>query len=169
MFIKSLFTRPVTITDAYERARSLHWLYVFSPIALIIVAYFLKNSVVGEGIVTMDPQTYNMLYYIAWLLVFVVALIVFLVAPRRSSPIVIATKSVATSKEVFLNELQSGQQATSGWINSIATVGFVLFLFNGNLLDFVVFTAITLLFFLLTFPRFKQWEDAARIITPQLT
>jgi len=45
---------------------------------------------------------------------------------------------------------------------SVAVLGLVLFLLNGNSMDFYIFMVISLGFFYLFFPKYEQWEERLR-------
>ncbi len=72
--------------------------------------------------------------------------------PLRNSP---ATARFAPE----VQRLVSSSVVTYALCESVAMYGLVLFLIQGNTGDFYLFLAVSLFYFIVTFPRYGNWEE----------
>ncbi|MFA4903996.1 MAG: hypothetical protein WC600_14780 [Desulfobaccales bacterium] len=101
-----------------------------------------------SGFAQLSPQTASLLKYIFLALAaaqFVIIKVVQKILPARS-----------------LDNLPQAAIVTFALCESVAIFGLVLFLLNGNALDFYVFMVISLGYFYLFFPKYEQWEQMVK-------
>jgi hypothetical protein len=105
-----------------------------------------------HGFAQLPPQTASLLRYIFLALAaaqFVIIKLVQKIVPARS-----------------LDNLPQAAIITFALCETVAIFGLVLFLLNGDGLDFYVFMVISLGYFYLFFPKYEHWEQMVHAATP---
>jgi hypothetical protein len=82
---------------------------------------------------------------------------IFLVLAAAQYIIIKVMQKLILAKSV--DNLPQAAIVTFALCETVAVFGLVLFLLNGNGLDFYVFMVISLGFFYLFFPKYEQWEE----------
>ena len=100
------------------------------------------------GFTTLDPGTVALIKY------------VFLALAAAQFVVIKAVQRILTAGSV--EKLSLTAIITFALCESVAVLGLVLFLLNGNSMDFYVFMVISLGFFYLFFPKYEQWEERVR-------
>jgi hypothetical protein len=100
------------------------------------------------GFSTLDPSTVDLIKY------------VFLALAAAQFGIIKAVQKILSAGSV--EKLSLTAIITFALCESVAVLGLVLFLLNGNSLDFYIFMVISLGFFYLFFPKYEQWEERVR-------
>ena len=104
------------------------------------------------GFATLDPGTVALIKY------------VFLALAAAQFVVIKTVQKILSAGSV--ERLSLTAIITYALCESVAILGLVLFLLNGNSLDFYVFMVISLGFFYLFFPKYEQWEEAVKAADP---
>lgn len=100
------------------------------------------------GFSTLDPGTADLIKYI------------FLALAAAQFFIIKALQKILSAHSV--EKLSLTAIITFALCESVAVLGLVLFLLNGNSMDFYIFMVLSLGFFYLFFPKYEQWEERLR-------
>ena len=100
------------------------------------------------GFSTLDPGTVALIKY------------AFLAPAAAQFGIIKALQKILPTRSV--ENLSLAAIITFTLCESVAVLGLVLFLLNGNSMDFYIFMVISLGFFYLFFPKYEQWEERVR-------
>lgn len=103
------------------------------------------------GFSTLAPQTVDLIKY------------AFLALAAVQFFIIKALRKILPAHSV--EKLSLTAIITFALCESVAVLGLVLFLLNGNSMDFYIFMVISLGFFYLFFPKYEQWEERVRADT----
>ena len=100
------------------------------------------------GFSTLDPGTVDLIKY------------VFLALAAAQFGLIKALQKILPTRSV--ENLSTVAIITFALCESVGILGLVLFLLNGNSMDFYIFMVISLGFFYLFFPKYEQWEERVR-------
>jgi F0F1-type ATP synthase membrane subunit c/vacuolar-type H+-ATPase subunit K len=100
------------------------------------------------GFARLDPGTASLLKY------------VFLAIAAAQYGVIKVVQKIVPAKSTA--SLPQTAIITFALCESVAVLGLVLFLLNGQPMDFYIFMVISLGFFYLFFPKYEQWEEVVK-------
>lgn len=101
-----------------------------------------------------DPTVLRYLFFAVGLAMLVMA--------RGARARMLAVSTGASEERVGAGRLQIATIVSLAICEAIAVLGLVLFFLTGRSGDFYLFLAVAVLGFILNFPRWRHWEEAAR-------
>ena len=129
------------------------------PILLLIVELLKKQYTPFKGF-DPTPGSATVRYVIFGLCFGMFPLIRLLWNRIVSGQVPLAVRSGATSRAgILLSRMRSASVVSLALCETVAMFGFVLFLVGGNSTEFYALLALSLVFFAVNFPRYRQWEE----------
>lgn len=141
------------LKQKYKVALIIHVAMMASLLIYLLLVEFFADQL---GISSIDPfQEDNSLRYI-----FYGAAILLIILIRRIRDMMMRRKIDASQD--MPSRLATASIITSSFCEIPAILGFVLFILTGINRDFYFLTAISLILFIMYFPRYSFWEDSAK-------
>jgi hypothetical protein len=120
----------------------------------LAVEIFKANRLPIPGFAGDDPTVLRYVFFALGLAMLVLGRVV-----RARVP---GAPTGAGAPQILARQLQTATIVSLANCEAVAILGFVLFLLTGSSRDFYLFLALAALGFILNFPRWSQWEEAAR-------
>lgn len=135
------------------------------PIYIGAVEFFARSSQPFRGLSPVDATLFSTLK----LLLLAVTAVTFVMLPTIRHRFLAAGYKAGTVQEKHVSEpaerLMGSTLLSLALCESITIYGFILFLLNGAHPEFYLFLLISMVAFLVNFPRFSRWEAWARSIS----
>ena len=140
-----------------ESRYRLNLLIFASQIAVTIVLTAVAWFAAGET----NSQEPRALTNVLWIVLLVIAVGAFLLRRVMLSPAVLRDTATLKGAVGVIKNLQFKTILFSALAESIAVIGFVISLLNGDKYDMLRAAAVALIVFFISFPRKKGWETIA--------
>lgn len=134
-----------------------YWAQVAVTIVLTAIAWFAAGQANANA-----PQT---LANVLWIVLLVIAIGAFLLRRVMFNPEVLRDAATIKGASGILKSLQFKTILFSALAETIAVIGFVISLMNGDRYDMLRAAAVALIVFFISFPRKKGWELLAQSAT----
>lgn len=146
--------KRIELDRRYGQTMLVYWAQIAVTVILTAISWFLAN----EANVN-QPQT---LANVLWIVLLVIAIGAFLLRRVMFNPEVLRDTATVKGATGVLKSLQFKTILFSALAETIAVIGFVISIMNGDKYDMLRAAAIALIVFFISFPRKKGWELLAQ-------
>jgi hypothetical protein len=147
-------TAAVQLRQAYRITAIIGGAMLASLAFYALVVEIVKANGLPPGLAGGDPTVLRYLFFAIALAMLIVGRVV------RAR--VLGAPTGAGDPQIVAGRLQTATIVSLANCEAVAILGLVLFLLTGSSRDFYLFLVLAALGFILNFPRWSQWEEAAR-------